>query len=116
MFSPLHGSKIFQVSLVLSALSISDWLVCILIGTIPGLGKSLIVTTVAYFTKPSLRWLIIVGSTIILTLLEGRLYPNFSQRFSEKLVCLTQQAFLEKLRQKHSVIWVIRQNPYLAWV
>jgi hypothetical protein len=92
MFSPLHGSKIFQVSLVLcitssvvafcyaitsnrtSALSISGWLVCILIGTIPGLGKSLIVTTVAYFTKPSLRWLIIVGSTIILTLLEGRLY------------------------------------------
>jgi hypothetical protein len=91
MFSPLHGSKVFQVSLVLcitssvvafcyatisnpSALSISDWLVYILIGTIPGLGKSLIVTTVAYFTKPSLRWLIIVGSTIILTLLEVRLY------------------------------------------
>jgi L-cystine uptake protein TcyP (sodium:dicarboxylate symporter family) len=55
-------------------LSYEDLLFCLVAGLITGLIKSFIVSSLAYLAKPSFRWMIILGSTFVLTILEGFLY------------------------------------------
>ena len=103
--SPIHGFKVFLVSLILCVsssaiihlsvfwflkvnpstplISLSrDLLGVLAIGIFVGLIKSLMVSFVTYSVKPSLRWWLILGSTIVLSLIEGWLdYESWTWTF-----------------------------------
>lgn len=94
MLTSLRGFKVFQTSLIfcvpISAIMhplivlfglhhfrpISYWNVLLLmaIGAFIGLFKTLIVSGVSFLGKPSLRWWLIIGSTVALSLLEAHGY------------------------------------------
>jgi hypothetical protein len=94
MFSSLRGCKVFWVSLILCVpssaviplltasfangslpLTLNQGVLNVLtIGAIIGLFKSLIVSGVTFFVKPSLRQWLIIGSTVALSLLEAWSY------------------------------------------
>jgi L-cystine uptake protein TcyP (sodium:dicarboxylate symporter family) len=98
MFPQLNQSKIFLVSSIFCVPSsaivqssifwilfwipdryippVQNMLITIVIGMITGLMKSFIVGAIAYLVKPSFRWLLILGSTIVLTVFEGYIYYN----------------------------------------
>lgn len=91
MFSSLRGCKVFWVSLILCVpssaviplltgsfangslpLTLDQGVLNVLtIGAVIGLFKSLIVSSVAFLVKPSLRSRLIIGSTVALSLLEA---------------------------------------------
>jgi hypothetical protein len=97
MFPPLHRSKIFLTSTLFCAPSsaivylsvvwalkishlvppvfpISYFLGSLTVGMVFGLIKSCIVSAIAYLLIPSLRWPFILGSIVVLTVLEGDFY------------------------------------------
>jgi hypothetical protein len=103
MLPPLHQSKIFSTSvffcvpssaivylsvvwvlnrgyllnynyLVSPIFPISYFLGNLTLGMVFGLIKSCIVSAIAYLLIPSLRWPFILGSVVVLTVLEGDFY------------------------------------------
>ena len=97
MFSNLNGSRVFRASLVccIPSSAIIHFLVfwiatnfslshvvspveavvfVLSIGAVFGLFKSLFVSATAFFVAPRLRWWLIVGSTVALSLPEAWFY------------------------------------------
>jgi hypothetical protein len=107
MFPQLNQSKIFLVSSIFCVPSstivqssifwilfrrpdaytpVRDMLIIIVIGVITGLLKSFIIGAIAYLVKPSFRWLLILGSTIVLTVFEGYIYYELWRHLSSPII------------------------------